>query len=98
MVEPTGVPANMDTNMPKVEQIMENITEQIITDLKLLNIRIADRAGNIIRAEVRSEPTKFIARTITSAVTMAIIILYCPALIPVAVAKLSSKVTANILL
>ena len=97
-MEPTGVPANIATRIPIAVQNIENITEQMITDLKLLNRRIADKAGNIISAVVKSEPTKFIARTITSAVTIAISILYCPALIPVATEKSSSNVTAKILL
>lgn len=97
-MDPTGVPANMDTRIPMAVQNMENTTEQRITALKLLNIRIADKAGNIISAVVKSEPTKFIAKTMTRAVTMAMSILYCPALIPVATEKSSSNVTAKILL
>lgn len=75
-MEPTGVPANMAIRIPIAVQNTENITEQITTALKLLNIRMADKAGNIISAVVKSEPTKFIAKTITSAVIIAIIILY----------------------
>ena len=97
-MEPTGVPANMDTRIPIAVQHTENITEQMTTALKLLNTRMADKAGNIIRAVVKSEPTKFIAKTMTSAVIMAMSILYCPALIPVATEKFSSNVTAKILL
>lgn len=98
MVEPTGVPARTDTNMPRIAQTTENIAEQIVTALKFLNTRIAESAGKITSAEIRSEPTKFIARTIIIAIIIANKRLYALALIPVAAAKLSSKVTANILL
>lgn len=43
--------------------------EQIITPRKLLNSLIAASAGKIIRAEISIEPTRFIARTMISAVT-----------------------------
>ena len=39
---------------------------------KLLNIRIADSAGKITSAEISSEPTRFIARTMITATTIAI--------------------------
>ena len=57
-----------------------------------------DRAGNIIKADISSEPTRFIASTIITAVITAISRLYLSAFIPLAFAKLSSNVTANILL
>ena len=42
------------------------------TSLKVLAIRIEARAGKITRAEIRSEPTRFIASTIITAVITAI--------------------------
>ena len=74
------------------------IQEIITTPRKLRIKRIAERAGNIMRAEISREPTSFIAITIITAVTVAIRILYAPVLTPTAVAKSSSKVTANIFL
>ena len=97
MVAPTGVPARIEIIRPALAQISEIITEQIITLLKLLKSLIAESAGKIINAEISSEPTKFIAKTIITAITTAIRRLYKSARTPVAFAKLSSKVTAKIL-
>ena len=63
----------MESKSPIVEQTVEKITEKSVTDLKLLKILIAERAGNIRRAEIKSEPTRFIARTIIIAVTIEIV-------------------------
>ena len=72
IVEPTGVPRRMDRMIPKKAQHTEMTAEQIVTDLKLLNILIAESAGNITSADTRSEPTRFIARTIITAMIVAI--------------------------
>ena len=98
IVEPTGVEARIDIIIPVAAHTTEIIAEQMITPRKLLNKRIADRAGNIIKADISSEPTRFIASTIISAVIIAIRRLYPSELMPVAFEKLSSKVTLNILL
>ena len=98
MVEPTGVPASMETIIPVAAQMREIITEQIITLLKLLKTLIAERAGKMISAEISSEPTKFIAITIMTAITTTMRRLYISERTPVAFAKFSSNVTANILL
>lgn len=98
IVEPTGVPAIMDINNPHDEHITDNTAEKTVTDLKVLKIRIAESAGKITRAEIKSEPTKFIARTIITAIITAIKRLYALEFVPLAFAKASSKVTANILL
>lgn len=50
----------------------DNTTEQIVTDKNDLNIRIADNAGKIINAEISSDPTRFIASTMITAVITAI--------------------------
>lgn len=97
IVEPTGVENNIANIIPHPEHITEIHTEQIITPLKFLKIRIADNAGKIINADIKREPTRFIASTIIKAVTIAISRLYAFAFMPVAVMKFSSKVTANIL-
>ena len=98
IVGPTGVPAIIEANIPEAVQVTDKIAEQIVTDLNDLKMRIALNAGKIIKAEIRSEPTRFIARTMMTAVTTAINKLYRFVLTPVALAKDSSKVTANNLL
>ena len=98
MVEPTGVDAIIEIAIPRVDPIIERIAEQIVTDLKLLNTLIAESAGKITNAEIKSDPTKFIANTIITAMIIAMIRLYTPAFVPVALANDSSKVTQNILL
>ena len=72
MVEPTGVEPRTDTRIPVREHSTDRTAEHIVTDLKLLNIRMAERAGNMTSAEMSSEPTRFIAMTIIIAMTIAI--------------------------
>lgn len=72
IVEPTGVPAKIEIKSPEIEQIDESTAEQIVTERKLLKILIAERAGKIIKAEIKSEPTRFIASTIITAMMIAI--------------------------
>ena len=71
MVDPTGVDARMEIIIPTAAQITDITAEQRITARKLLNSRIAERAGKIISAEINSEPTRFIANTMTTAVITA---------------------------
>lgn len=98
IVEPTGVENNIDVSSPNTAHSTEIIAERITTPLKFWINLMDDRAGNIIKADIRSEPTRFIASTIITAVITAISRLYLSAFMPLAFAKLSSKVTANILL
>ncbi len=72
MVEPTGVPARMEIRMPAAAPVTETAAEQRVTARKLLNRRMADSAGNTMRAEMSSEPTRFMARTMMTAMTTAI--------------------------
>ena len=72
IVEPTGVPPTTEINKPEAEQTTEIIAEHIVTDLKLLKIRIALKAGKITRAEIKSDPTRFMASTIIIAIIIAI--------------------------
>ena len=67
-----GVPARIEIKIPITEQITDIIAEQIVTERKLLNICIDDKAGNIIKAEINNEPTRFIANTMTTAIITAI--------------------------
>ena len=68
MVAPTGVPQMIEKIMPKRAQTTDTQTEQTVTERKLRNSFIAQSAGKIIRAETRSDPTRFIARTMMTAV------------------------------
>ena len=72
IVLPTGVPARMEIKRPATEQTTETTAEQRVTERKLLNKRIAERAGKITRAEIKSEPTRFIASTMITAIIIAI--------------------------
>nr|WP_288679947.1 hypothetical protein [uncultured Brachyspira sp.] len=66
------MPARIEIKIPITEQITDIIAEQIVTERKLLNICIDDKAGNIIKAEINNEPTRFIANTMTTAIITAI--------------------------
>ena len=98
MVEPTGVPANMETRMPTSAHITDNAAEHIVTLLKLLNNLMEESAGKITNADISKDPTRFIAKTMITAIMIAIIRLYASALVPADLEKSSSKVTAKILL
>lgn len=84
IVAPTGVDARIEVKIPTTVQITEITADKITTPLKLLNSLIAESAGKIINADIKSDPTRFIASTIIIAVTTAISVLYLPAPIPVA--------------
>ena len=71
MVDPTGVPARMEMSMPVTAQITDKIAEQMVTDRKLRKTLMAERAGKITRAEIRRDPTRFMARTIITAMITA---------------------------
>ncbi len=93
IVDPTGVPYRMDTRMPINVQTTEKTAEQIVTDRKLLNTRIAANAGKMISADTKREPTSFMETTMITAIMTAMnkfIALVCA---PAAFAKFSSKVT-----
>ena len=53
--------------MPAVALKTDNTAALIVTERKDLNNRIADNAGKITSAEIRSEPTRFIASTMFTA-------------------------------
>ena len=52
-VAPTGVEARMDMRIPDAAHHTEITAEARITPKKLLNKRMADRAGKMINAEIR---------------------------------------------
>ena len=97
-VGPTGVDASMEIMIPSAAHTTESMAEKMTTPRKLLHTRIADIAGNIMSAEIRSEPTRFIARTMITAIIIATKRLYSDALSPTAREKFSSNVTEKILL
>ena len=72
IVLPTGVPARIAIKRPATAQTTEITAEQIVTERKLLKRRIAEMAGKITRAEIKREPTRFIASTMIVAMMMAI--------------------------
>ena len=94
---PGAVSIISEMNNPVRKQSTETIPEQITTERKLLHSLIDVRAGKIIRLEINNEPIIIIPSTIVIAVKTAISILYILIFMPVALEKLSSKVTANIL-
>ena len=95
IVDPVGVPQRIERIIPVKAQKTEITAEQIVTDLKLLKILIAERAGKITRADTRSDPTRFIARTMITAITVAMRRFRRFAFVPTALAKFSSNVTAK---
>jgi len=80
-----------------MKNIIDIIAEHIVTFLNTPNKRIEVSAGNIKRLEINSVPINRIPTTIVNAVTNASSKLYLPVLIPVALAKSESNVTAKIL-
>ena len=72
IVAPTGVENIIDTSIPTIAQHDDITADAITTPLKFCIILIAERAGKIISAEIKSEPTRFIANTIIKAVITAI--------------------------
>ena len=77
----------MEMMIPKKAHMTDSTAEQIVTLLQLLKSRMADNAGKMTKAEIRSDPTRFMARTIITAITIAISRLYAFAIVPVAVEK-----------
>jgi len=98
MVEPTGVFPRMEIAIPRTAHTTDRMAEQMVTDLKLLYTLMLESAGKITSAEISREPTRFIARTIITAIITAIKKLYNLTFVPADIAKFSSKVTAKILL
>ena len=98
IVEPIGVASNIEIIIPIVAQSTDIIADIITTILYVLHTLIDDNAGKISKADINNVPTRFIARTIITAIIIAINVLYSSVLTPVAFEKFSSKVTANILL
>ena len=75
MVGPTGVSTTIEKMMPTAVQVTDMMAEQMVTDLNVLKILIALKAGKMMRAEINKEPTRFIAKTMIIAVITAITML-----------------------
>ena len=75
MVAPTGVERRIESSIPKKVASTEITAANITVDLKLLQTLIAQSAGKTMSAEVKSEPARFIASTIITAVAIAITVL-----------------------
>ena len=71
MVGPIGVASISEPKIPITAHSTERIAEQRTTCRKERKRNIADSAGKTISAEIRSEPTRFIARTMITAVMTA---------------------------
>lgn len=67
-VAPIGVERMMDAMIPDTAQKTPTTPEAITTDRKLLNILSVDKTGNTISADIRSEPTSCMLKTITTAI------------------------------
>ena len=98
ILAPVGVSRNTDAKMPRIKHTTDTTPEQITTLLKVLHTLIEVSDGKIIRLDIKSAPISLMPRTIITAVRTATRALYAPARVPVALEKLSSKVTAKILL
>ena len=66
-----GVERRSARRSPVKDPATERRAEQITTERKLRNRRMADRAGKMMREEMSSAPTSFIASTMTTPLTAA---------------------------
>ena len=98
IVAPTGVPATIDIKIPAADVHAASTPEHIDKQKKHLKILMAEIELNTTTEDISSEPKRFIATTITTAITTAMSKLSAAGLVPVAFAKFSSNVTAKILL
>ena len=69
---PVGVESRSAARSPVKDPTTEITAEQITTDRKLRKTRMADRAGKMMREEMRSAPTSFMASTMTTPLMAAI--------------------------
>ena len=97
-VAPVGESSMNEAIMPIIKATTETIAEVMTTAPKLLQIRRAERAGNIIRLDISIAPIIRIPTTMVTAVKTAISEWKRVVFVPVAFAKESSKVIAKILL
>ena len=74
-VGPMAVARIMDSTVPVSAESAAIMMVQSVTLLKLLKSLIAESAGKMMRAEAKSAPKRFIARTTVTAVMTAIRVL-----------------------
>ena len=98
MVGPTGVLQIIAAKIPVTALKTEITQAKMVTFLKLLQTSIDETAGKIINAEIKSVPTRFIASTIITAITLAKIMFTSYVFVTHAKEKFSSNVIAKILL
>ena len=96
MLAPVGADSRNEATSPIKKHATDKTADEIVTLQKLLNTRIDVNTGKIIRLEIIIAPIKRIPTTIVNAVSSANIRLYLADEIPLAVANVSSNVTANI--
>ena len=73
----------------------DTAADTAVTARKLLHTRIEVSAGKIIKLDINNAPIILMPTTTVTAVSTAIRVLYSPVFVPVAAAKVSSKVTAK---
>ena len=95
ILAPTGKSRSNTKSMPHKKQPTEVAEEQSTTLRYERHMRIAVSAGKMIKDEIRSAPIRRIPITIVTEVRRACTIWYIVDGVPVAFAKLGSKVTAN---
>ena len=76
MLAPAGAEKANETPIPITKHTTERMAAQMVTFLKLLKIRIAEREGNTTKLEIIIAPISRIPTTIVSAVKMAMRALY----------------------
>ena len=98
IVGPTGVLHIIAAKSPVIALKTEITHANMVTFLKPLQPSIDETAGKIIKTKKKRVPTRFIASTIITAITLARIMFTSFVFVPHAKEKFSSKVIANILL
>ena len=96
MLAPVGISAKYDKRRPVVKLTAEMTAEHTVTLRNPLHTLIELSAGNIIRLDISKAPISLIPTTMTTAESTEMNELYTSERIPVALAKLSSNVTAKI--
>lgn len=96
IVAPVGVLKVYEAVRPIMKQIMERMAEMIILPRKVRLRWSAERQGKIMRLETSNAPSMRMPITIINEHKTARIVLYSWTLMPMALAKFSSNVIANI--
>ena len=94
-VLPAGKFNKCAATVPTRKQLTATAAAVKTTLRKLLQTRIAVRAGKMMSAEMSSVPIMRMPSTTVTAVRIAMSVLQSPVLMPMAREKVSSKVTAN---